>query len=131
MAAYAEAAAAGDQRGLERALPVGVTPLRGPRLPMPPRKRTRPEPCMSDRRDDVTSLRDLKPGHIPHCGPEQNYSETKIPVTPKKHGWWVGFFGYHQALWPRASQEDTARASVDGRVVNTSNKGGAILLFVD
>ena len=34
-------------------------------------------------------------------------------------------------LWPRASQEDTARASVDGRVVNTSNKGGVILLFVD
>ena len=41
------------------------------------------------------------------------------------------FFGYHQALWPRASQEDTARASVDGRVVNTSNKSGVILLFVD
>ena len=41
------------------------------------------------------------------------------------------FFGYHQALWPRASQEDTARASVDGRVVNTSNKRGVILLFVD
>ena len=88
---------AGDQRGLDSARPVGVTPLRGPRLPSPPRKRTRPAPCMCDRRSDVTTPRDLKVQTVsavrPGYSPSTVNNKYQIPSPePRKTGLVGGVF---------------------------------------